>query len=334
IVFTFFNPDLTDRVLRSVIVGAITVLFLGGAWLLARRKLQFSAEAVGALGMVFVALDVYAFSELAGADLSPWIPAAIGTLVSGGAMAALSARARIRSWLWVSLFGLAVVPAMLGYAGDTSVTTLLGHLGVAFAAFGLMEATVSAARMFDGRLRSERVMLSVLQILAATLVIIQVWQIDYDSAAGYWLTIAATLAAVTVLACLATRHLARWFWSYVAGASATLAVVVLPFAADLSASVGFEWNFFALPAAGAIALLAFGTLAPTPRTVDRPVSLGGVLTVAVASVFPAAMLAAIIGAATVLGALVGEDTGAGGLGTDGVLAVVFGLAAMAVGFAA
>src|SRR5690606_29612053 len=187
-------------------------------------------------------------------------------------------RARIRSWLWVSLFGLAVVPAMLGYAGGNTVTALLGHLGVAFAAFGLMEATNMGARMFDGRLRSERVMLSVLQILTATLVAIQVRQIDYDSAAGYWLTVAATLAAITLVACLATRHLARWFWSYVAGASATLAVVVLPFTVDLGDSVGFEWNFFALPAAGAIALLAFGALAPTPRTVDRPASLGGVLT--------------------------------------------------------
>ena len=31
IVFTFVNPDLTDRVLRSIIVGVVTVLFLASA---------------------------------------------------------------------------------------------------------------------------------------------------------------------------------------------------------------------------------------------------------------------------------------------------------------
>ena len=82
IVFTFFNPDLTDHALRSAIVGAVTLVFLGGAWLLARRGLQFSAEAVGALGMVFVALDVYAISELAPPTINLWVFVALGTLVS------------------------------------------------------------------------------------------------------------------------------------------------------------------------------------------------------------------------------------------------------------
>src|SRR5690606_14041451 len=45
LVFTFLNPDLADRALRSVIVGLVTLVFLGGSWLLARRGLQFSAEA-------------------------------------------------------------------------------------------------------------------------------------------------------------------------------------------------------------------------------------------------------------------------------------------------
>ena len=117
IVFTFFNPDLTDHVLRSAIVGVVTLVFLGGAWALARRELQFSAEAVGALGMVFVALDVYAISELAPPAVSPWVFTAIGTLVSAIVMIAVAALARIRSWLLLALVGLAFVPAMLGYAG-------------------------------------------------------------------------------------------------------------------------------------------------------------------------------------------------------------------------
>ncbi|MEO6114853.1 MAG: hypothetical protein ABIP33_00555, partial [Pseudolysinimonas sp.] len=72
IVFTFLNPDLTDFTTRSLIVGAITVVFLGSAWLLVRARLQFSAEAVGALGMVFVVLDIWAFSTLA-PQLSGWV---------------------------------------------------------------------------------------------------------------------------------------------------------------------------------------------------------------------------------------------------------------------
>src|SRR6185295_4542811 len=108
--------DLTDHLLRSIIVGAVTLVFLGGAWALARRKLQFSAEAVGALGMVFVALDVYAVSELAQPPVSPWVFSAIGTLVSAIVMIAVAALARIRSWLLLALVGLAIVPAMFGYA--------------------------------------------------------------------------------------------------------------------------------------------------------------------------------------------------------------------------
>ncbi len=334
IVFTFFNPDLTDHVLRSVIVGVITLLFVGGAWLLARRTLQFSAEAVGALSMVFVALDVYAVSELIGSGVSRWALAALGTLVSAAVMAAISTRARIRSWLWLSLLGLAIVPAMLGYAGGTTLSAMLGHLGSAFAAFALLEASAAGARMFDGRLRSERVMLSTVQILATALVLTQALSIKADTVTNYWLIISATLAAVALLAGFSTRQLAREFWSFVAGATATVAVVVLPFALDLGSSVGSEWYLFAAPAAGALALVAFGALTPTPRTVVRPTSLGGVFAVASASVLVSALAALIIGAVTVLGALAGLDNAAGELSSTTVLAVIFGLTAMAAGFGA
>src|SRR5690554_5518225 len=219
IVFTFFNPELSNRVLRSVTVGVITILFLSSAWLLARRKLQFSAEAVGGLGMVFVALDVYAISELAPTGLSPWLLAAIGTLVSGAAMVALSTRARIRSWLWISLLGLGLVPAMLGYAGGTTLSATVGHLGTAFAALALMAAILALARRFDNRLRSETVAVGTLQIIAALIAIAQAWFVEIPETAPYWLTITAVLAAVATLAVLATRQrLARGFWSIAAGA--------------------------------------------------------------------------------------------------------------------
>src|SRR5690606_23694268 len=171
--------------------------------------------------------------------------------------------------------------AMLGYAGGTTLAAVLGHLGSAFAAYALLEAAVAGARMFDGRLRSERIMLTVLQVLAVVLVMTQVWRIGATGTVAYWLGVSATLFAVTVLAVFATRHLIGRFWSFVAGASATMAVVVLPFTLDLSGNA-VEWYFAAIPLAGAVALLTFGALAPAPRSVSRPVLRGGVFVVAAA----------------------------------------------------
>ncbi|MBG6239736.1 putative membrane protein [Mycetocola sp. CAN_C7] len=335
IVFTFFNPDLTDRAMRSVIVGLITILFLGGAWLLARRKLQFSAEAVGGLGMVFVALDVVAFSELAPIGVSPWLLAAIGTLLSGAVMAVVSTRARIRSWLWISLTGLTVVPAMLGYAGESTLSATLGHLGAAFVALALLGATPVIASRFDGRIDAERTTLVTLQISATVLVLAQMWSIETRTTPEYWLTITAVLTGLAVLAALTARQLARTFWSALAGATAAAAAVSLPFAADLGTHDAAVWYLAVTPTAGAAALLALTVLVPRVRALGRHASLGGALAVAGASVLPAVLLAVLIGAVTVLTSLGGSDQGASGvLPPGGILAVVLGLGAMSAGLGA
>lgn len=332
IVFTFFNPELSDRVLRSVIVGVITLLFLGGAWLLARRSLQFSAEAVGALGMVFVALDVYAFSELTPSGLSPWAFTAVGTFASGSAMVALSAVARIRTWLWISLLGLAVVPAMLGYAGGTVLSATIGHLGTAFVGLALVELARATARRFDGRLRAEQVTLTVVQIVAVAIVLAQARLIEAGSPTGYWLGICAILAAIAVLAGLATRHLARRLWSFVAGAAGVAAFTGLPFALDLGSYGAERWYFAFSAAAGAAGLIVLGALAPIPATIERRRFTGGALGMAMVSVLATVLVALLIGAAKVLGSLNGSDLVGSAIGTDGVLAVVLGLAAGAIGF--
>jgi hypothetical protein len=336
VVFTFFNPELSDRVLRSVTVGIITILFLGSAWLLARRKLQFSAEAVGGLGMVFVALDVYAISELTPTGLSPWLLAAIGTLVSGAAMVALSARARIRSWLWISLLGLGLVPAMLGYAGGTILSATVGHLGTAFAALALMAAIPALARRFDNRLRSETVAVGTLQIVATTLVLGQLWFVELDGTSAYWLGVTAVLAAVAVLAVLATRQpIARSFWSIAAGAVGVATFAALPYALDLGARGAADWYHAITAAAGAAGLLVVGTLVPRVRTISREPFLAGAFGVAWLSVLSPVLLAVLIGAITVLSALSGSDGGADHvMPTNGVPAVVLGLLAMAAGLAA
>lgn len=336
LVFTFFNPDLTDRAVRSLIVGLITLLFLGGAWLLARRRLQFSAEAVGSLGMLFVALDVHAFSELSPSGVSPWALAAVGTLVSGAAMVVVAALAGIRSWLWISLCGLALVPAMLGYAGGTASSGTIGHLGVAFVALALMAAIPRLADRFDGRLQLERTTVATLQIAATAIVLGQMWFIGARTPTAFWLTITAVLIAVAVLAVLASRFSARSLWSAVAGAAGMAAAISVPFAFDLgTGDGGGVWYHAVTPAVGAAALLVLNALAPRWRALARRAFLGGAFALAGVSAISTVLLAVRLGALTVLSSLAGSVSGARGLvPPDSVIAVVLGLGAMSAGLGA
>ncbi|MDJ0378024.1 hypothetical protein [Cryobacterium sp. PH31-L1] len=335
VVFTFFNPDLEDHALRSVIVGLITILFLGGACLLAHRKLQFSAEAVGGLGMVFVALDVYAFSELAPNGISPWVLAAVGTLVSGGVMVLVATLASIRSWLWISLAGLTLAPAMLGYAGETTLSEILGLLGVAFVALALIGTTAALAQRFDERLRFERMTLATIQIVATGIAVAQLGFIEFTTTTEYWLTIAAVLTGVALLALLTIGQVATLVWSAVTSAAAMAAAVSLPFALDLGAHGGGEWYLAVAPAAGAAALLLLQECAPRARSLDRRAFLGGAFAIAAVSVLLTVLMAVMIGAVTVLTSLTGSASGAIGLmPAHGFLAVVIGLGALSAGLGA
>jgi hypothetical protein len=336
IVFTFFNPDLTDHVLRSSIVGVVTLVFLGGAWLLARRGLQFSAEAVGALGMVFVALDIYALSELAGPGTSGWVFTAIGTLVSGVIMILVATTARIRSWLLISLVGLAWVPAMVGYAGiDAGLhvwPSVLGHLASGFAVLALLQVVRIVAPRFDGKLAADRVVLTVLQLLAVATVLIQLPFTDAPTTTQHWLAIAGTLAALALLCAVATRHLIAPFWSFVSGGLAVAAVSVLPFALDLPTP---DWYLAIVPAAAAVVLVALGAL-PTPRTVVRGLFTGGVLSLAGIAMLTTVFFGLGVVLFTLLGGLQRfAYYGPADLVSDeGGIAIVLGLAAAAVGVGA
>jgi len=332
IVFTFFNPDLTDEVLRSTIVGVVTLVFLGGAWLLARRGLQFSAEAVGALGMVFVGLDVAALRHLAGGGVSAWLFVAIGTMVSAIVMVVVATVSRIRSWLLIALAGLAFVPAMIGYAGyDMGYglwSTVLGHLAVGFAVLALLEVVRNLATRFDATLAAERVTLTAVQVIAVATVLIQLpFTPESD---GRWLAIAGTLAALALLSTLATRHLIAPFWSFLAGGFAVSAISVVPFALDLEQP---EWYLALVPSAAALALIALAAL-PTLRTVVRPLLTAGVLTMAAV----ATITTVVFGVGIVLfrAFSVAQASNYGRedmLGIEGGIAVVIGLVAIAIGLA-
>jgi hypothetical protein len=287
IVFTFFNPGLTNFDTRTAIIAVTTVIFLGGAWLLARAKLQFSAEAVGALGMVFVALDVWAFSSLAPTSISPYVFAGIGTLVSAAAMIGIASLARIRSWLWLGLIGLEIAPAWFGYAVGTAWSVLIGHLGVAFVVLAVHEVAKLMRGRFGTELRSERMTASIVEVIAVSVVSLQTLTLLADT-----VQVSVVYLALTLLALLSARnHFAR-FWSFLSGAFFGAAFIVLSFSSQLP--VG-GWHATLPPLLGAVAL-AITAIALRLRTARHKLDLragavviGGMSAMLAATVFATAI---------------------------------------------
>ena len=321
IVFTFLNPDLTDFTTRSLIVGAITVVFLGSAWLLVRARLQFSAEAVGALGMVFVVLDIWAFSTLA-PQLSGWVFAGIGTAVASGVMILIAWLARIRTWLWAGLLGLTIVPALFAYAADDPWITIIGHLAVGFAALAVHDATRAIAPRFGSALRVDRVTATVVELIVAVVVLGSAVALPHQAPVDA-LGVSGVLLALAVLAAASTRHQLPRLWSLLAGAFLAIAFAVVPFAVE---GLEPEWLLALIPASAAIAVGLLAAL-PAVSSIRRVALLVGAWSVALLVTIPALVLA-IARVATPL-----AQTDGGGFlnGADdrGELSVVLGVAAAA-----
>src|SRR5688572_5535466 len=289
IVFTFLNPGI-DFATRTTVIAVVTALFLGAAWMLRRRGVRFSAEAFGALGMVFLALDVWAFSEAAPAAVSGWAFAALGALVASLAMLAIAWVARIRTWLWASLVGLALVPAFFGYAGD-AWGSVGGHVGVVAVALAGQEVVRRAAGRFDSELRADRVTLTVLQIVATAVVILQLLFLQVTgelspTSAGV-LARVSILIALAALAALSTRTAIPRFWSFTAGAVSVAALAVLPLAAS---GLDSTWLAAVLPLATAVGVAASGLVGARGLLRARPVQAGA-LGVALWVTMPAVMIA-------------------------------------------
>jgi hypothetical protein len=284
IVFTFLNPDLTDFTARSLIVGATTVVFLGSAWLLVRARLQFSAEAVGALGMVFVALDVWAFSSLA-PQLSEWVFAGIGTLVAAGVMVVIAWLACIRTWLWTGLLGLTIVPALFAYAASDPWITVVGHLAVGFAALAVHDAARAFGPRFGSTLRTDSVTATVVELLVAGVVMVSVILLPRSPVVGY-LGTAAVVAGLAVLAAVSTRHLLPRLWSALAGAFFAVAIGVLPFALPRLDAV---WLTVLIPTAAAVAVGLTSAL-PATGPVRQALMLLGAWGVSLTAALPAVFI--------------------------------------------
>lgn len=333
VVFTFFNPDLTDHGARSAILGAITLVFLGGAWWLARRGLRFSAESVGGLGLVFVALDVSSLVELAAVPSSAWLAAALCTLVGGAAMAALGLLARIRIWVWTALLSLAVVPAMFGYAGGSAGTALAGHLATAYAAFAFITLARRVAPRLGTRLRAEERTLTVVQVVAVPLALVLLPFVETPTAAAHWLLVSGAFAAVAVLGAVSAQHPARGLWSTVAGFAGVVAVAVLPFGAGLDGVPEF-WKLVVFVTGAQLGVVAAWLAKPRlPRLVPGAFSAGALLAAGASAVAPT--FAGLVTLLTILvNAISPRSSGLPIESTADLVAVAAGCAAAALGSAA
>ena len=288
LVFTFLNPDLTSFAVRTSITGAITLVFLGGAWLFARRGLRFSAESVAALGVVFVALDVWAFTQLAPSSASGWAFAALGTLVGSAVLFGLGARSGVRVWLWAAVVGLALSPGLLG-SGSTAWGAILGSLGVAIVALGLHPVLARLSPGLGSALGVERHTSTALQAVAVLAALLQVLVRSISSTSADIAGYAGILAVLAVVAALGSRNGLPRQWSFAAGAFAVGAVAVLPLAVSFADSA---WYLALMPVAGGIALVGLAALPSSPAA-SRGALGAGAVTVLILAATPALVTAAV-----------------------------------------
>lgn len=315
IVFTFFNPDLTDVGTRTTAIAIITLVFIAAAWLLARARLQFSAEAVGALGMVFVILDIWAIATQTPAPLGGYGAAAIATLLVSGLFVVLSTVRRMRAWLWVGLVGITITPALVGYAIDSPWSLVLGHLGVGFAALLVHELARNLGRRFESTLRVDHATATGFQALSLIAVVAGLLWLPSSDTRSWILGMSAVFAGLGVMALVSTRNALAPLWSVVAGVFVVASLAILPFAAVADDD---ERLVALLPAVavGGLALLATASRVTVAPRVDRGDLLGGagviVVLASASAVFivlgqaftaPARLVPSLLGGAATLGVL-------------------------------
>ena len=321
LVFTFLNPDLTDPIARAAVLAGAAVLFIASAPVLMHRALRVSAECVGALGGVFVALSVAALGELAPAGADPWAGATLGALVGGSLALLLGVRTRIRSWMLTGTLTLPLVPLFASAALASPTIALWGPLGSAAAALGLIEAARVLERRRGVDTRAERVLLVVVQLCA--LVLLVGLALDVPPAGSpRWLELSALLLGVGAVASRTARHALRAVFSGIAGVSVPLALVLAALALDPEPVVGDAAFLVIVPLAAGIGTLTLTALTTAQRSVRRRSVLAGAMSVVVVSAVPAASLAALGAVITLVNA---EQLAGGAITTATGLAAVIGL---------
>lgn len=236
-VFAFVNPELSSGSVRGWILGVVAVLFNAGAWLLAKRGLRLSAEAIGALGVVFLGLVAITVAGQFDSDWQSFLVFSAGTLVVGSVMLVAARISRMRTWLWTSLLMLATVPASLGMAfADLTGSTLFsvgGFLGGAAASSGLVVLARRLSGAFGSPLAADTTALTVLQIImgGVGLLFVPISAFAHPDTSALVVCAAFTVGGLIALA--SAGHPAGRFWSLCAGLFLAVAVVALSLVVDV-----------------------------------------------------------------------------------------------------
>ena len=291
VVFTFLNPELTNFGTRTAIVGGVTVLFGTGAWLLGRRGLGFSAEAIGALGAVFLALDVWAFSQIAPVGVSGFVFAGIGTLMVSSVLVCVAVATRLRIWLWTGIVGVALAPALLGYAADNAWIIAIGFVVAGFMALGMHSVLDAVSNRFSSPLRTDHITASVLGLIASVIAFGHQWLLAGSDPSTYSAGIAGLLLSLAALAALNSRFGARRLWSIAAGALFAAAFIQLPTSVGIHTA---DWSLALIPAAvglGFVAVLALASVGIIHRLIHARAAIVGGWAILLAVTVPAAVVA-------------------------------------------
>ena len=341
VVFTFLNPDLTDTSVRVAIVAVVALVFGTGGWLLGRRRLRLSAEVFGALGVVFLALGIGAVAGTAATDGGVWLSLALGSALASLVLVLLGVLIRMRSWVWSAMVGLALTPAFAGYAIGSDGAVLVGQVAVVLLGVGLHGLIRRAATRLASPLRADAGAVTVLQLLAVVLTVLQLpFRMPFVDT-GRTVVAALIVALLAVVTALAARDQLRQTWSFLSGAAGATAVALAALAV-VYLGLG-EWGTAVVPTAVAAFAVVVARLADTRRLAGTEVGRGA-LTVLVVTAVPAVVLAC----GTVLAVLYAGAVGVVGLvfepapseslsfidgsapGIVGVVALVLGLGGAAI----
>ncbi|MBD5785719.1 hypothetical protein IF650_05955 [Cellulosimicrobium terreum] len=247
VVFVFFTFA-DDLVLRAAVTGVVTLLTFGVAAGLRRGGLRSSAEAVAALAVVLVLVDIeLALQAGLLAALEPAAARAILLAAVAVGLGVLGDRTRMRGWVTCALVLAPVVPLVAAAAAGTAWAVSLGLLGVALVTLVAGQVTRRSGPRVGSGLVGERRLLRVVRLVAV------------PAAAAVALAAPAVPglpgssgAALLVLAAAATAGLLRVVtheraWLGLGGAGVALSAGLL--------GVGAAWGIGAVPAAAAVGWL-------------------------------------------------------------------------------
>lgn len=255
IVFSYVNPDFTDVGARALVLLAVTALMVAGAAALMRLGLRFSAEAIGALAGVLVALDIQSVAEYTGTDVSPWALGAIGCVAGAAVLAGLGVLMRLRVWIWYASAGIILAPALWGYSGAEPAPTF-GHLGAIAVSLLVPSGLDRLSGRMGSRLGAARVTSTVLRFVAMALVLGEVTFGGYPfDPTGSTLFRAVVVLALAIAAALGALLELRRIGALIAGVLAVSGVAVAASAVPLPDGV---WTMALVPAAAAAGTLLLG----------------------------------------------------------------------------